>query len=148
MSAYLVGPSSDGATIAAHCAPSGEEAVKQASRAELLVVIVGTDESSTFHRVGSSIDMVRPNTNGRRTRERGGEDRTTYLLSRDIDQRRIQKIRNGGGGGGATGGGGLRQNRVLEVCTERSTGKSPRERPPPHKSAPVDIQNPFWGCRA
>ena len=32
----------------------------------------------------------------------------------------------GTGGGGATGGGGrLRQNEVLAVCTERSTGKSP-----------------------
>ena len=40
-------------------------------------------------------------------------------------QRRIQKIRNGGG---ATGGR-LRQNKVLAVCTERSTGKN--HNPPP-----------------
>ena len=56
-----------------------------------------------------------------------------------------------GTGGDATGGGHLRQNQILAVCTERSTGKSPppyqygsergggarRERPPPPKSAPV-----------
>ena len=34
-----------------------------------------------------------------------------------------RKLRTGGGG--ATGGGHLRQNQVLAVCTERSTGKSP-----------------------
>ena len=51
----------------------------------------------------------------------------------DSVQRRIQKIRNGGGR--------LRQNQVLAVCTERSTGKSRarRERPPPPKSAPESI---------
>ena len=42
------------------------------------------------------------------------------------EQRRIQKIRNRGGGGRNRGGGRLRQNQVLAVCTERSTGKSPR----------------------
>ena len=44
----------------------------------------------------------------------------------------------GTGGGGGRNGGRLRQNQVLAVCTERSTGKSPgRERPPPPpKSAP------------
>ena len=41
-----------------------------------------------------------------------------------------------GTGGGRNGGGGLRQNQVLAVCTERSTGKSSA---PPPKSAPGSI---------
>ena len=46
------------------------------------------------------------------------------------EQRLIQKIRDGGRNGG---GGRLRQNQVLAVCTERSTGKSP---PPPRREPP------------
>ena len=40
----------------------------------------------------------------------------------------------GTGGGAATGGGRLRQNQVLAVCTERSTGKSPP--PLPYRYGP------------
>ena len=64
---------------------------------------------------------------------------------------RQYKYTSGGSRKLRTGGGRLRQNQVLAVCTERSTGKSPppslsimalngggaRRAPPPPKSAPV-----------
>ena len=61
---------------------------------------------------------------------------------------RSRKLGTGGGGGGGGGGGAtwgrLRQNQVLAVCTERSTGKSPplpyhygSPGAPPPKSTPA-----------